>query len=127
MIIAEPEGMTPLHTSAMHEYADFFARGRDALLEGKAVHESPPVEGGPRWGASAVLRPTGLVLGRLTDLATSLGETTGPGHWVHGPETLHTVSPMRPRWTKPLRGFLRSGSSCAEWALSSPGYVTGGT
>ncbi|MFG2075416.1 hypothetical protein [Nonomuraea maritima] len=73
----------------MHDYADFFARGRDALLEGKAVHESPPVEGGTRWGASAVLRPTGPVLEGLTALAASVGETADPGHWVHGPETLH--------------------------------------
>ncbi|MEU0566715.1 hypothetical protein ABZ297_15165 [Nonomuraea sp. NPDC005983] len=73
----------------MHDYADFFARGRVALLEGKADYERPPVEGGARWGAAAVLRPVGLVLEQLTDLAKSVGEAAGPGHWIHGCETLH--------------------------------------
>ena len=64
---------------------------RAAPRRGEYTMDTPPVDGGPRWGCSAVLRPTGP----LVDDAVKLGETAaavaGPGHWVHGPGTLHTT------------------------------------
>jgi hypothetical protein len=75
------------------DYADFFAAGRDALLEGRTTYDLPMTDGSPRWGAAAVLRPVGPVLRRLADLARSAGAVAVArgGHWVHGEECLHVT------------------------------------
>ena len=71
----------------MSDFAAFYAAGRDALLSGRASHDRPMVEGGARWGAAAVLRPTGTVLDRLVELAREAGTVAGPGHWAHGADS----------------------------------------
>ncbi|GAA3713039.1 hypothetical protein GCM10022224_093210 [Nonomuraea antimicrobica] len=70
----------------MSDFAEFRARGREALLSGRAVHDSPMVEGSDRWGAAAVLRPEGTAVTRMTELAAT---APAPGHWVHGGRSLH--------------------------------------
>ncbi|MEV4159827.1 2'-5' RNA ligase family protein [Nonomuraea dietziae] len=75
----------------MSRFGEFFARGRSALLDGQATYDRPPVEGARRWGAAAVLRPSGAVLDRLAKLAGELRPVVGPGHWVHGPDVLHVT------------------------------------
>lgn len=72
----------------MSDFAEFQARGRTALLSGRATHDSPMEEGAARWGAAAVLRPEGEVVHRLTELAATID---APGHWVHGGPTLHVT------------------------------------
>ncbi|MEV0228077.1 hypothetical protein [Nonomuraea sp. NPDC050786] len=86
----------------MSDFLDFRARGREALLAGRATHDSPMVEGGRRWGASAVLRPAGEVLDRLAALA---GTIEAPGHWVHGRRTLHLTL----RGLEPYRERIPAG------------------
>ncbi|MEV1167952.1 hypothetical protein [Nonomuraea sp. NPDC049784] len=101
----------------MSDFADFRARGRAALLAGQATHDSPMVEGARRWGASAVLRPSGEVLDRLAALT---GTIEAPGHWVHGRRTLHvtlrSLEPYRDRI--PAGDLLRRayGEALAEAA-----------
>ncbi|MGW4960745.1 hypothetical protein ACWEPL_26310 [Nonomuraea sp. NPDC004186] len=56
----------------MSDFADFRIEGRAALLAGRATHDSPMVEGARRWGAAAVLRPSGEVLDRLAALAGTI-------------------------------------------------------
>ncbi|WP_336208540.1 hypothetical protein [Nonomuraea sp. LPB2021202275-12-8] len=73
----------------MSHWEKFVARGREALLSGRTTYDVPMVEGGHRWGATVILRPTGAVLDRLIALARSAGGAAGPGHWVHGGDTLH--------------------------------------
>ncbi|MEW9554510.1 hypothetical protein [Nonomuraea sp. NPDC050783] len=70
----------------MSDLAEFRARGRQAVLSGRATYDTPPVEGARRWGAAGVLRPRGEVVERLTALAATVD---APGHWVHGGATLH--------------------------------------
>lgn len=75
------------------------------MLAGEATHDLPFQENHPRWGASAVLRPEGPVLGRLTELSASLREAAGPGHWSHGPDTLHLTL----RSLEPYRAEIPAG------------------
>lgn len=91
----------------MHD--DFVSRGRTALLSGRASFDVAFAEGHPRWGASAVLRPAEPVLSRLASLSASLESAAGPGHWAHGPETLHfTLRSLEPyRSVIPLDDPLR--------------------
>ncbi|MEV0383361.1 hypothetical protein [Nonomuraea sp. NPDC050643] len=105
----------------MSEFAEFRARGRAALLDGRATHDLPMVEGARRWGAGAVLRPEGDVVERLTELAASV---PAPGHWVHGGSTLHvtlrSLEPYRARIPEddPLRRTY--GDALTEAATGLP-------
>lgn len=105
----------------MSDFAEFRAKGREALLSGRATHDSPMVEGARRWGAAAVLRPEGEVVARLTDLAATLD---APGHWVHGGRTLHvTISSLEPyRESISVDDPLRTayGAALAEAAEDLP-------
>lgn len=105
----------------MSDFAEFRAKGREALLSGRATYDSPMVEGARRWGAAAVLRPEGEVVARLTDLAATLD---APGHWVHGGRTLHaTISSLEPyRESIPVDDPLRTayGAALAEAAEDLP-------
>ncbi|MEQ4714790.1 hypothetical protein [Nonomuraea sp. B19D2] len=104
----------------MSDFADFRARGRAALLAGRSTHDSPMVEGARRWGAGAVLRPSGEVLDRLAALA---GTIEAPGHWVHEPRTLHvtlrSLEPYRDRIPAddPLRQVYRDALAEAAAGL----------
>ncbi len=73
----------------MSDFAEFFDRGRKALLAGRTKHEQPMAEGGSRWGAAAVLRPEPGVSQELADLAREVGAAVGQGHWVHDRHALH--------------------------------------
>ncbi|WP_346103110.1 hypothetical protein [Nonomuraea maheshkhaliensis] len=105
----------------MSDFAEFRAKGREALLSGRATHDSPMVEGGLRWGAAAVLRPEGEVMTRMTELAATLD---APGHWVHGGRTLHvTIRSLEPyREHIPVDDPLRRayGAALAEAAEDLP-------
>ncbi|MGI5284392.1 2'-5' RNA ligase family protein [Nonomuraea polychroma] len=82
----------------MSDFVEFCAKGRAALLSGRATHDLPMVEGARRWGAAVVLRPEGEVVDRLSELAATMD---APGHWVHGGPTLHvtlrSLEPYRDR------------------------------
>lgn len=75
----------------MSDFTAFFAAGRDALLSGRTTYDRPMVEGAARWGATAILRPVGTVLDRLSELAREAGTVAGPGHWAHGADCLHVT------------------------------------
>nr|SBO91856.1 hypothetical protein BN4615_P1370 [Nonomuraea gerenzanensis] len=70
------------------------------------------VEGAPRWGLGAVLRPEGEVVDRLTALAATID---APGHWVHGGRTLHvTLRSLEPyRARIPVHDPLRRAYAAA--------------
>ncbi|MCK2214930.1 hypothetical protein MF672_014210 [Actinomadura sp. ATCC 31491] len=72
----------------MSDLSAFRARGRQALLSGRATYDPPLTEGARRWGAAGVLRPEGEVVARLSALAATL---PAPGHWVHGGPSLHVT------------------------------------
>ncbi|MEV0622943.1 hypothetical protein AB0I81_57165 [Nonomuraea sp. NPDC050404] len=70
----------------MSDFAEFRAKGRAALLSGRATHDTVMVEGAGRWGTTALLRPQGEIVDRMTELVSTLD---APGHWVHRGPTLH--------------------------------------
>ncbi|TDC99197.1 hypothetical protein E1292_32635 [Nonomuraea deserti] len=106
----------------MSDFIEFRARGRAALLSGRATHDVPMVEGGRRWGAAAVLRPQREIVDRLTELAATI---EAPGHWVHGGPALHvtlrSLEPYRARIPEddPLRRAY--AAALAEAADGLPG------
>jgi hypothetical protein len=66
------------------KFDDLFSAGSDALLAGKQQSQTPPRDGGPRWGLSAVLRPDPVAAGRLEGIATAVRSIVGPAHWTTG-------------------------------------------
>lgn len=75
-------------------------QGRDALLAGRAVLDTPPVEGGRRWGLSVVVRADGDLAARLAAETADLVAVAGPGQWATGGEgsahlTLYSLEPHR--------------------------------
>jgi len=74
----------------MSEASEFFNEGRASLLSGDLRPETAPAENHPRWGASAVLRPSDpQILESLADLVKSVGAAAGDGHWAHRTNSLH--------------------------------------
>ena len=71
-------------------YARIADEGRRALVEGRTTVEPLPVDGTPRWGLSAVLRPRPWSRALCTT-ATALRETLGAPHWTYGPSTMHVT------------------------------------
>lgn len=69
-------------------YSDTFDRlfrdSRAALLAGRHQCETAPVEGGPRFGLSVVLRPDGETAERLQTVCTDAQVAAGGGHWPSG-------------------------------------------
>src|SRR5260221_14478548 len=63
-----------------------FADGSRAVLADAVHRETPPVEDGPRWGMSVVLRPDRLTASPLAALAEDGIELAGVRHWPTGAE-----------------------------------------
>lgn len=121
LFICHAQNAGAWHTARMSDFAEFRAKGREALLSGRATYDSPMADGSPRWGAAAVLRPEGEVVARMTDLAATLD---APGHRVHGGRTLHvTIRSLEPyRTVIPVDDPLRRayGAALAEAAEDLP-------
>ena len=58
------------------------AEGRAAILAGTNQVETPPVDGGRRWGLSLVLRPDGEVAEALDALTATARSIAGTGQWA---------------------------------------------
>jgi hypothetical protein len=58
--------------------------GRAAVLAGRHHCEVPPMDGGPRYGLSIVLRPDPAMAGRLAELGADARAAAGGGHWPSG-------------------------------------------
>src|SRR5689334_16309748 len=69
-----------------------FREGRAAVLAGRYRCETPPVEGGPRYGLSVVLRPDDRVAHRLAELGVEARTAAGGGHWPSGDADLVHVT-----------------------------------
>ncbi len=59
-------------------------RGRAAVLAGNALLDTPPAEGGTRWGLSLDLRLDPVAEERLDALAAEAAVVAGPGQWLTG-------------------------------------------
>jgi hypothetical protein len=75
-------------------------QGRSALLAGSPALDTPPVEGGRRWGLSVVVRAEGELADRLAGVTDELIEVAGPGQWATGGRgsahlTLYSLEPHR--------------------------------
>jgi hypothetical protein len=75
-------------------YDALWSRGREALRF-QASAEVPlldplPVEGGLRWGISAVFRPRAWSAA-LQRCAAELAKLMGPEHFVYGPDSMHVT------------------------------------
>lgn len=75
-------------------------RGRQALLRGEPVLDSPPGEGSRRWGVSVLLRPQPDLADGLHELTLELAALAGPGQWTTGARdsshlTLYSLEPHR--------------------------------
>ncbi|MGH8793678.1 MAG: hypothetical protein ACRDXX_13675 [Stackebrandtia sp.] len=75
----------------MSSVESFFDRGQAELRAGEIHVDGPPGAGGPRFGISAVLRPEGEIVDRLTELGRQAAAIAGGGHWVHDGRMLHTT------------------------------------
>jgi hypothetical protein len=83
----------------------FRQRSREALSTGNIRIDSPPVDGGPRWGISAIMRPGTQLLPELSKLAAEAAAVAGPGHVVHGETSLHsTLRAFEKHSTRELSG-----------------------
>lgn len=76
-------------------------RGREALLHGDPVLDSPPTEGSRRWGVSVLVRPQPELAARLHGLTVELAALAGPGQWTTGAAdtshlTVYSLEPHRP-------------------------------
>jgi len=85
-------------------YSDMFDRlfrdSRPAVLAGRHHCETPPVEGGPRFGLSVVLRPDAQTAQRLQEVGAEAQVAAGGGHWPSGDAdlvhfTVRTLEPHR--------------------------------
>jgi hypothetical protein len=63
---------------------EFHARGRAAVLAGKAQVDLPPSPDSPRWGVSVILRPDTAAAERLDVITAQAVEVAGPNHWPTG-------------------------------------------
>lgn len=63
---------------------EFHARGRAAVLAGRAQADQPPSPDSPRWGVSVILRPDAGAADRLDAVTRQALEVAGPGHWPTG-------------------------------------------
>ncbi|HZE39714.1 MAG TPA: hypothetical protein VE172_12980 [Stackebrandtia sp.] len=108
----------------MTSNAQFHDRGRADVLAGRLSCETPPVDGGPRWGLSAVFRPTGPVAEELAALGREATAVAGPGHWVHGPRAMHTtLRALEPHSTRNMVADARVGVYAEALAAACRGFA----
>jgi hypothetical protein len=77
-----------------------FAEGRAAVSDGAYRVQAPPVEGGSRWGLSALLRPDPASARDLDRVAREAAEAAGGGQWITGAAgsshlTVRSLEPWR--------------------------------
>lgn len=77
-----------------------FAEGRAAVSAGAHRVQEPPIDGGFRWGLSALLRPDASSAEVLSKIAGEASDVAGGGHWVTGSTasshlTLRALEPFR--------------------------------
>jgi hypothetical protein len=66
------------------KFDQLFAEGRAALLAGTHRVESVPVDGSPRWGIGAALRPDPAAARLIEQIAVSAAAMVGDHRWVAG-------------------------------------------
>jgi hypothetical protein len=79
-----------------------FVAGQAAVLASKHGIQTPPVEGGPRWGLSVLLRPDSASSEGLACTAHEAARVAGGRQWITGAKdsvhlTLRTLEPWRER------------------------------
>lgn len=74
------------------------AEGREAILAGAHQIETPPVDGGHRWGLSAIFRPDDRAAAVLGGLTQSVRTFAGADHWsTAAPGSAHmTIRGLEP-------------------------------
>jgi hypothetical protein len=65
-------------------FVELFERGRDAFLSGEVPSQKPPLDGGGRWGITAVLRPDPTVARRMGRVTAEAMAVAGDSHWPTG-------------------------------------------
>ena len=71
------------------KYNELWRQGYEALCNGTFHTETPPEEGNPRWGLSAVLRVDGLVGDHIAAELHGLDAASAGPHLMHRPQDLH--------------------------------------
>lgn len=104
---ASPAGAPAVAPAVKHDrdmYQEIFDRlhesGRDAVRTRRHIRDTPPVEGGPRYGMSVVLRPSAALAARLDAMTAEALALAGDQHWSTGAVasvhfTLRTLEPYR--------------------------------
>ncbi|HWS37195.1 MAG TPA: hypothetical protein VN408_31250 [Actinoplanes sp.] len=77
-----------------------FVDGRAAVSAGTHGVQTPPDEGGPRWGLSVLLRPDPASSENLASTAHEAARIAGGSHWITGAKdsthlTMRTLEPWR--------------------------------
>lgn len=65
-------------------FSELFERGREAFLSGEVPCQEPPLDGGGRWGITAVLRPDPSVAQRIERVTAEAMAVAGESHWPTG-------------------------------------------
>jgi hypothetical protein len=77
-------------TTEPGKFGRLFAEGRQALLTGTHQSQSAPVDNGPCWGISAVLRPDSASAQAIEQIAATAAAVVGDSHWMAGaPSSSH--------------------------------------
>lgn len=79
--------MPPPRTTDQSAFDRLFAEGRRALSEGTHRYQKPPVDGSPRWGISALMRPDTASAAALDLITHQAAATVAGSHWTTGAST----------------------------------------
>ncbi|MGH8878564.1 MAG: 2'-5' RNA ligase family protein [Stackebrandtia sp.] len=96
---------------------------RAALLAGKMTLETPPYDGGPRYGISAVLRPASAITEELECVRREIAEFTGPGQWWLEARSIHvTLRSLEPHSTRSFDSDARFAAYVAALDEAVSGF-----
>jgi len=87
-------------TTDQAAFDQLFTEGRKALLDGTHRCQERPVDGSPRWGMSALMRPDPSAADVLDQIAHLAAAAAGGAHWTSGATvsshlTLRSLEPFR--------------------------------
>jgi hypothetical protein len=87
-------------TTDQAAFDQLFTDGRQALLDGTHRCQQSPVDGSPRWGISALLRPDPSATDALDQITHLAAAAAGGAHWTTGAAvsshlTLRSLEPFR--------------------------------
>lgn len=107
----------------MSKNREYYERSKAALEAGELKIDTPPREGGDRYGISAVLRPSGPIVADLEALRREAEPLAGPGQWLLDAGSLHaTLRALEPHSTRSFTGDARFAAYVAALDEAVSGF-----